>query len=89
MRQVIKKILRLCNHKKQALLRYNLLFQQVVRVIVPLNTQLSVGNVIEIKISSARWKEMIMIENKWKLFNQRIMSSFDTETSVTSMTVDS
>ena len=39
--------------QKETLLRYNLLFQQVVRVIVPLNTQLRVGNTVKLRFPGA------------------------------------
>ena len=73
--------------QKEALLRYNLLFQQVVRVIVPLNTQLRVGNTVKLRFPGAVEGNDYDRKQSGNYLIKELCHAFDTETSVTSMTV--
>ena len=73
--------------QKETLLRYNLLFQQVVRVIVPLNTQLRVGNTVKLRFPGAVEGNDYDRKQSGNYLIKELCHAFDTETAVTSMTV--
>ncbi len=74
-------------YQSQSLMRYNSLFTQQLNVIVPLNTNLSAGNIIECnfpKISSSDKKEFDQ-ETSGLYMIKELCHHFDTESSYTSM----
>jgi len=73
--------------QRQVLLRYNLLFQQVVSVIVPLNTEICVGDVIEFKFLGTPEGETYDRQQSGNYMIKELCHAFDPEQSVTSMTV--
>lgn len=74
-------------YQKQSLLRYNLLFQQMVYLAVPLNTEISVGNVIELKFIGTPEGEDYDRQQSGFYLIKELCHSFDPERSITSMTV--
>lgn len=74
-------------YQSQSLMRYNSLFTQQLNLIVPLNTNLNAGNVIECnfpKISSSDKKEFDQ-ETSGLYMIKELCHHFDTESSYTSM----
>lgn len=74
-------------YQSQSLMRYNSLFTQQLNVIVPLNTNLSAGNIIECnfpKISSSNKSEFDQ-ETSGLYMIKELCHHFDTESSYTSM----
>jgi hypothetical protein len=74
-------------YQSQSLMRYNSLFTQQLNIIVPLNTNLSAGNIIECnfpKISSSDKKEFDQ-ETSGLYMIKELCHHFDTESSYTSM----
>jgi hypothetical protein len=74
-------------YQSQSLMRYNSLFTQQLNVIVPLNTNLNAGNIIECnfpKISSSDKKEFDQ-ETSGLYMIKELCHHFDTESSYTSM----
>jgi len=74
-------------YQSQSLMRYNSLFTQQLNIIVPLNTNLSAGNIIECnfpKISSSEKKEFDQ-ETSGLYMIKELCHHFDTESSYTSM----
>ena len=74
-------------YQSQSLMRYNSLFTQQLNLIVPLNTNLSAGNIIECnfpKISSSDKKEFDQ-ETSGLYMIKELCHHFDTESSYTSM----
>ena len=74
-------------YQKQAILRYNLIFQQMIYLVTPLNTEVSVGNVIELKfIGTPEGQDYDRQQSGFYLVKE-LCHSFDPERSITSMTV--
>jgi hypothetical protein len=74
-------------YQSQSLMRYNSLFTQQLNLIVPLNTNLSAGNIIECnfpKISNSDKKEFDQ-ETSGLYMIKELCHHFDTESSYTSM----
>lgn len=74
-------------YQSQSLMRYNSLFTQQLNIIVPLNTNLNAGNIIECnfpKISSSDKKEFDQ-ETSGLYMVKELCHHFDTESSYTSM----
>lgn len=74
-------------YQSQSLMRYNSLFTQQLNIIVPLNTNLNAGNIIECnfpKISSSDKKEFDQ-ETSGLYMIKELCHHFDTESSYTSM----
>jgi len=74
-------------YQKQAILRYNLLFQQMIYLVTPLNTEISVGNVIELKFIGTPEGEDYDRQQSGFYLIKELCHSFDPERSITSMTV--
>ena len=73
--------------QKEALVRYNLLFQQVVKVIIPLNTNLQAGEVVKLNFLGAPEGSTYDRKQSGYYLIKELCHAFDTEQSVTSMTV--
>ena len=73
--------------QKEALVRYNLLFQQVVRIIIPLNTNLQAGELIKLNFLGAPEGSTYDRQQSGHYLIKELCHAFDTEQSVTSMTV--
>ena len=73
--------------QKEALVRYNLLFQQVVRIVVPLNTNLQVGELVKLNFLGAPEGSTYDRQQSGHYLIKELCHAFDTEQSVTSMTV--
>ena len=74
-------------YQKQAILRYNLIFQQMIYLVTPLNTEVSVGNVVELKfIGTPEGQDYDRQQSGFYLVKE-LCHSFDPERSITSMTV--
>ena len=73
--------------QKEALVRYNLLFQQVVRIVIPLNTNLEVGELVKLNFLGAPEGSTYDRQQSGHYLIKELCHSFDTEQSVTSMTV--
>tara|TARA_Y100001937_G_scaffold46563_1_gene65359 strand:+ start:3036 stop:4418 length:1383 start_codon:yes stop_codon:yes gene_type:complete len=73
--------------QRQVLLRYNLLFQQVVSVIVPLNTEICVGDIVKFKFLGTPEGETYDRQQSGSYMIKELCHAFDPEQSVTSMTV--
>ena len=74
-------------YQKQSIIRYNLLFQQVMYISVPLNTEISVGDVIELEfIGTPEGKDYDRQQSGFYLIKE-LCHGFEPESSVTSMTV--
>ena len=73
--------------QKEALVRYNLLFQQVVRVIIPLNTNLQAGELVKLNFLGAPEGSTYDRKQSGYYLIKELCHAFDTEQSVTSMTV--
>ena len=74
-------------YQKQSILRYNILFQQMVYIVTPLNTEVSVGNVVELKFIGTPEGEDYDRQQSGFYLVKELCHSFDPERSVTSMTV--
>ena len=73
--------------QKEALVRYNLLFQQVVKIIIPLNTNLQAGEVVKLNFLGAPEGSTYDRKQSGYYLIKELCHAFDTEQSVTSMTV--
>ena len=73
--------------QKEALVRYNLLFQQVVRIIIPLNTNLQAGELVKLNFLGAPEGSTYDRQQSGHYLIKELCHAFDTEQSVTSMTV--
>ena len=73
--------------QREALVRYNLLFQQVVRVVVPLNTNLQAGEVVKLNFLGSPEGSTYDRQQSGNYLIKELCHAFDTEQSVTSMTV--
>jgi len=73
--------------QKEALVRYNLLFQQVVRIVIPLNTNLEAGELVKLNFLGAPEGSTYDRQQSGHYLIKELCHSFDTEQSVTSMTV--
>ena len=74
-------------YQKQSIIRYNLLFQQVMYISVPLNTEISVGDVIELEfIGTPEGKDYDRQQSGFYLIKE-LCHGFEPESSITSMTV--
>ena len=73
--------------QKEALVRYNLLFQQVVRIIIPLNTNLQVGELVKLNFLGAPEGSTYDRQQSGHYLIKELCHAFDTEQSITSMTV--
>jgi len=73
--------------QKEALIRYNLLFQQVVRIVVPLNTNLQAGELVKLNFLGAPEGSTYDRKQSGYYLIKELCHAFDTEQSVTSMTV--
>ena len=73
--------------QKEALVRYNLLFQQVVRIVVPLNTNLQAGELIKLNFLGSPEGSTYDRQQSGHYLIKELCHAFDTEQSVTSMTV--
>ena len=73
--------------QREALVRYNLLFQQVVRVVVPLNTNLQAGEVVKLNFLGSPEGSTYDRPQSGTYLIKELCHAFDTEQSVTSMTV--
>ena len=73
--------------QKEALVRYNLLFQQVVKIIIPLNTNLQAGEVVKLNFLGAPEGSTYDRQQSGYYLIKELCHAFDTEQSVTSMTV--
>ena len=73
--------------QRDALVRYNLLFQQVVRVVVPLNTNLQAGEVVKLNFLGSPEGSTYDRQQSGNYLIKELCHAFDTEQSVTSMTV--
>ena len=73
--------------QKEALVRYNLLFQQVVRIVIPLNTNLEVGELVKLNFLGAPEGSTYDRQQSGHYLIKELCHAFDTEQSVTSMTV--
>lgn len=74
-------------YQRQSILRYNLLFQQVLYVVVPLNTEICVGDIIELKFAGNPEGKDYDRQQSGFYFVKELCHGFDTEASITSMTV--
>jgi len=72
-------------HYKESLLRYNLLFTQVLNMTVPLNLTLCAGDVIKCKFQKVSEMKDFDREQTGLYMIKEICHSFDPERSVTSM----
>ena len=72
-------------HYKESLLRYNLLFTQVLNLTVPLNVNLCAGDVIKCKFQKVSEMKDFDREQTGLYMIKEICHSFDPERSVTSM----
>ena len=73
--------------QKEALVRYNLLFQQVVKIIIPLNTNLQAGEVVKLNFLGAPEGSTYDRQQSGYYLIKELCHAFDTEQSITSMTV--
>ena len=73
--------------QREALVRYNLLFQQVVRIVVPLNTNLQAGELIKLNFLGSPEGSTYDRQQSGYYLIKELCHAFDTEQSVTSMTV--
>ena len=73
--------------QREALVRYNLLFQQVVRIVVPLNTNLQAGEVVKLNFLGSPEGSTYDRQQSGNYLIKELCHAFDTEQSVTSMTV--
>ena len=73
--------------QKEALIRYNLLFQQVVRIVIPLNTNLQAGELVKLNFLGAPEGSTYDRKQSGYYLIKELCHAFDTEQSVTSMTV--
>ena len=74
-------------YQKQSILRYNILYQQLVYIVTPLTTEVSVGNVVELKFIGTPEGEDYDRQQSGFYLVKELCHSFDPERSVTSMTV--
>ena len=73
--------------QKEALVRYNLLFQQVVRIVIPLNTNLQAGELVKLNFLGSPEGSTYDRQQSGYYLIKELCHAFDTEQSVTSMTV--
>ena len=73
--------------QKEALVRYNLLFQQVVKIIIPLNTNLQAGEVVKLNFLGSPEGSTYDRKQSGYYLIKELCHAFDTEQSITSMTV--
>ena len=73
--------------QREALVRYNLLFQQVVKIVIPLNTNLQAGEVVKLNFLGAPEGSTYDRKQSGYYLIKELCHAFDTEQSVTSMTV--
>ena len=73
--------------QREALVRYNLLFQQVVEVVIPLNTNLQAGEVVKLNFLGSPEGSTYDRQQSGHYLIKELCHAFDTEQSVTSMTV--
>ena len=71
----------------EALVRYNLLFQQVVKIVIPLNTNLQAGEVVKLNFLGAPEGSTYDRQQSGYYLIKELCHAFDTEQSITSMTV--
>ena len=73
--------------QREALVRYNLLFQQVVKIVIPLNTNLQAGEVVKLNFLGAPEGSTYDRQQSGYYLIKELCHAFDTEQSITSMTV--
>jgi hypothetical protein len=73
--------------QREALVRYNLLFQQVVSIIIPLNTNLQVGELVKLNFLGSPEGSTYDRKQSGYYLIKELCHAFDTEQSITSMTV--
>ena len=73
--------------QREALVRYNLLFQQVVRVVIPLNTNLQAGELVKLNFLGSPEGSTYDRKQSGYYLIKELCHAFDTEQSITSMTV--
>ena len=73
--------------QREALVRYNLLFQQVVKIVIPLNTNLQAGEVVKLNFLCAPEGSTYDRQQSGYYLIKELCHAFDTEQSITSMTV--
>ena len=73
--------------QREALVRYNLLFQQVVKIVIPLNTNLQAVEVVKLNFLGAPEGSTYDRQQSGYYLIKELCHAFDTEQSITSMTV--
>jgi hypothetical protein len=73
--------------QREALVRYNLLFQQVVKIVIPLNTNLQAGELVKLNFLGSPEGSTYDRKQSGYYLIKELCHAFDTEQSITSMTV--